>query len=321
MWYAVFGSLLMATWSSAQANQLAAILDSPLLGDYRIPTVITGSFLSLFVLYILVGGTKRVSAFSSKLVPFMFTLYLGTIGWIFICNLDRLYEILHHFQFSLFPLFYGYRNCCRWGRSAMRWGIFKGMQVTEAGVGTQTIPHSMAETDDAHFQGMLAMLSTYTAGIISFLSGYVALITETWQDPELPLGISMVAASFEMYFSFFGIAIIAISTLLFGLGTILGNSYNGSQCYSYLTHNRGIRYYYIGTALIIFIGTIAEVKSVWSFIDFGLALLVVPHMYALILYAYKNSLKSTPSPLLMTYLMQRMMGDYNSLPRLSYVSI
>lgn len=44
-WYAVFGSLLMAAWSAAQANQLAAILDSPLLGNYRIPTLFSGFFL------------------------------------------------------------------------------------------------------------------------------------------------------------------------------------------------------------------------------------------------------------------------------------
>ena len=37
-----------------------------------------------------------------------------------------------------------------------------------------------------------------------------------------------------------------------------------------------------------FLGSIAEVKTVWSLIDIVLASIVIPHMTALILYAYKN---------------------------------
>ncbi len=39
--------------------------------------------------------------------------------------------------------------------SALRWGIFKGTQATEAGIGTQTIPHSMTASEDAIAQGTL----------------------------------------------------------------------------------------------------------------------------------------------------------------------
>jgi AGCS family alanine or glycine:cation symporter len=108
------------------------------------------------------------------------------------------------------------------------------------------------------------------------------LITDTWQDPNLPLGISMLAASFQLYFSYTGIAIVAISTILFAVGTILGNSYNGSQCFSYLTKGRGIYYYYLAMAILVFLGTVAGVDKVWSLIDLSLAFLVIPHMAALL---------------------------------------
>jgi len=288
VWYAVCGSLLMAGWSGAQANQLAAILDSPLLGDYRIPTFVSATVLAALVLFVLIGGTKRVSSISAKIVPVMFVLYLGSLFWILGTNITLLPGVFEKIFEGLFSPYALASGALVGGIvSSMRWGIFKGTQVTEAGVGTQTIPHSMAETNDPHSQGMLAMLSTYSAGMIAFLSGCVALITNTWQNPELPLGISMVAASFEMYFSYFGIAIVAISTLLFAFGTILGNSYNGSQCFDYLTKGRGVYAYYIGSVILIFLGTIADAKNVWSYIDFGLAFIVLPHMTALIIYAYK----------------------------------
>lgn len=291
-WYAVLGSILMVAWSGAQANQLAAILDSPLLGGWRVPTYISGIILAIIVLLILMGGIKRVSHFSAKLVPTMFTLYLGSITWILLMNADQFLSVCQEIFTSAFSPYALASGTVVGGIvNSMRWGVFKGIQATEAGVGTQTIPHSMAQTDNPHTQGMLAMLSTYSAGLIAFLSGCVAIITKTWQDPELPLGISMVAASFQLYFSYIGIAIITISAVLFAFGTILGNSFNGSQCYSYLSQNQGKAYYYGITALIIFVSTISGVKLVWSLVDLCLACIVVPHMAALVLYAHQNGVE------------------------------
>lgn len=288
-WYAMCGAVLMMAWSGAQANQLAAILDSPLLGSYRIPTVISGLILAVLTLGVLIGGIKRISSFSSKLIPVMFTLYLGSCLWILGSNLDKLWDVTYTiFSSALTPYSMATGAVVGGLFSSLRWGIFKGIQVTEAGVGTQTIPHSMAETEDPKSQAMLAMASTYSAGAIAFLSGCVALITKTWEDPSLPTGINMVAASFQMYFSHFGIAIIGISALLFAFGTILGNSFNGSQCFGFLADPKKTLYYYIATAIVIFIGTVSGVDLVWSIIDICLAGLVVPHMAALILYAHKN---------------------------------
>lgn len=288
-WYALCCFALMAAWSSAQANQLAAILNSPLLESYRVPTMISGIVLAVIVILTLIGGIKRISSISSKLVPLMFFLYLGACLWIILFNLDKFWDIsslIIQSAFSPYALASG--TFVGGIIMSLRWGIFKGIQTCEAGVGTQAIPHSMAQTQDPVAQGTLAMLSTYTAGFVAFLSGFVALITQTWLDPELPLGMSMVAASFNLYFSSFGIAIVVISTFLFAFGTILGNSFNGSQCFHYLTNNKKTVYYLAGTACLIFIGSISEAKMVWSLVDIVLACVAVPHMTALVLYAYKN---------------------------------
>lgn len=287
-WYAICCLLLMTVWSGAQSNQLSAIFDSPLLGAYRIPTMISGGITALLLVLVLMGGVKRVAAWSGKLVPTMFALYLGSCLWILALNFDKMGEVLSTmFASALKPYEMATGTLVGGLMSSLRWGVFKGIQCCEAGVGTQSIPHSMAETKDPVAQGMLAMISTFTAGLIAFLSGCVALLTNTWQDAHLPLGISMVAASFELYFSSFGVAIVAISTLLFAFGTILGNCYNGSQCFGFLTQNKGLNYYFLAAAVMVFLGAIAEVKTVWSLIDIVLAMMVLPHMTALVLHARK----------------------------------
>lgn len=289
-WYAICCFVLMTAWSGAQANQLAAILDSPLLGEYRISTMISGALIALLVLGTLMGGIKRVSSFSAKLVPVMFVTYLSASLWILFANLDKLWGVWTLiFQSAFSPYELGTGVVIGGIVSSLRWGVFKGTQASEAGVGTQTIPHSMAETNDPVSQGALAMLSTYTAGVISFISGSVALITETWLDPSLPLGISMVAASFQMYFSYMGIIIVSISALLFAFGTILGNSFNGCQCFGYLTSNKGFIYYYLAMGTVIFLGSIGEAKLVWSLVDLVLVGIALPHMAALVLHTHRSS--------------------------------
>ncbi len=288
-WYAMGCFILMAAWSSAQANQLAAILNSPLLGSYSISTAVSGAAIAIIVVLILMGGIKRISEISSKMVPTMFFLYLSSTLWIIFYNYDKLPGIFGEIFSSAFTP-YALANGAVVGGiiSALRWGTFKGMQTCEAGIGTQAIPHAMAETKDPTAQGTLAMLSTLTAGFIAFLSGCVALITQTWLDPTLPIGITMVAASFEMYFASFGIVIVVIATILFAFGTILGNSYNGSQCFESLLGSNRKGYYIVGSAVIIFLGAISDVTTVWALVDIVMGAVALPHMVALIKFAYQN---------------------------------
>ncbi len=289
-WYAVCCLTLMLAWSAAQANQVAAILDSPLIEGFRVPTIITGVLTSIFTLVMLMGGIKRVGWFSMIHVPLMFVLYVGSCLFIVLSNMDKMGGVLTEiFQSFLSPQPLASGILVGGAVSSLRWGIFKGIQCSETGIGTQTMPHSMAETQNPVTQGLLAMLSTYTAGAVAFLSGCVALLTKTWQDPSLPLGMSMVAASFEVYFSTFGIWIITVASLLFASGPILGNCYNGSQCFSYLTDNRRVKVYYIASSCMVFAGAIADVKTLWSVMDIVLACTALPHIAALVVYAHKEA--------------------------------
>lgn len=281
-WYASCCMIMMMVWSAAQANQLAAVLSSPTLGKWQISPIYSGIGVSLLVGLALLGGVRRIGAFSAKLVPVMFLLYVSSSFWIIGLNLDQLGKIFSDMIQSAFsPYALGSGALVGGAVSALRWGIFKGVQATEAGLGTQTIPHSLSDTSDPKAQGALAMFSTFSSGALTFLSGCVALITQTWQDPSLPLGISMVTASYQQYFSVAGVVIVAIIAFLFGFGTILGNSFNGSQCYGYLTQNKKRRYYIFVTIVMIFLGSLGEVKTVWSMVDIVLCFMAVPHMFGL----------------------------------------
>lgn len=289
-WYAFFCLLLMIVWSAAQANQLADIFSSELLGRYAIPEIITGMILSISIYLILMGGIKRIGNFSEKLVPVMFFLYLSASFWIIACNYSLIPQLIKLiFMSALKPVNLATGIIVGGLTNSLRWGIFKGAQSNEAGIGTSTIPHSMADTSVPTNQGILSMAATYSSGFICILSGFVTLMCDTWQSSQIKLGINMIAYAFGKYFSFFGIIILLISAFLFAFGTILGNSYNGSQCFKFLSKNRYLNYYYFFSTIAIFLGSILDVTFVWTIIDFFLIPVAVPHIIGILIIAFKKS--------------------------------
>lgn len=289
-WYAFFCLILMIVWSAAQSNQLAAVLSSELLGKYAIAEPITGIFLALSICLILIGGIKRIGNFSEKLVPTMFFLYVSASLWIICANYTLLPSIFKLILDSaLKPTAFAAGVVVGGFANAFRWGIFKGVQSNEAGIGTSTIPNSMAETSSPTNQGILSMAATYSAGFICILSGLVTLLCGTWNQTNVKLGINMIAYAFSNYFSYAGIIILTISAFLFAFGTILGNSYNGSQCFNFLSKNRYLNYYYSFSTVAIFLGAILDVTFVWTIIDFFLIPVAVPHIIGILIIAFKKS--------------------------------
>lgn len=262
--YATLTFLLMASWQSNQSNTFASLLE-----PYNIPPAVSGIGIALIILFCLFGGIKRVGAISQRLVPVMFVLYSVAGLWIIGLNISKLPTILALIFRSAFS------GKALMGAAigsglfkALRWGLAKGFYSNESGVGTASIPHSMAETKNPMDQGILAIVSVYSNGFLCLLSGILVLITGVATDPGVSYNINLLVKALGIYFPFFGPLILVTCAILFAFTTILGNGFNGSQCFLYATKNRGLYWYYGLLALIIFWGAVAEIKLVWAVSDF-----------------------------------------------------
>jgi len=285
MLYASAGFITLVIWSGNQANAI-----SDLLQARGIPTYLTGLILTLTIMYLLIGGIKRVANFSTRLVPIMFFLYCGATLWIIFNNISKLPAVINLIFRSAFTPQAIFGAGVGYGlQAALRWGLAKGFFANEAGLGTPTIPHSMAKTKSPINQGIISMVSVYSNGFLCLLSGLVVLLTETWLDSSLGSGINILAQSLNLYFSNFGIIILSLSLFLFVFGSIVGNSYNGSQCYLYATKNRWLNHYYILIAITVFIGSITDVVFLAKITDFFLIPIAIPNMIGVILLAFRES--------------------------------
>ncbi|MFC1842415.1 alanine/glycine:cation symporter family protein [Candidatus Dependentiae bacterium] len=282
-WYAVVMIIVFAVWSGTQANTLANIL-----AKEGVPQWWVGIALAIIVSIVLHGGAKRVGLVASKLVPFMFILYLLFALWVLLKDFAALQGALKLIFSSIFspaaPLgaFVGSTVV-----NAMRAGIFQSIYITEAGMGTSSIAHSMSDAKKNTDQGLLAMYSIVADAFLSFLSGLIIIVTGVWCIASKP-DSTLIYTAFKQNTPVLGGFILIVSIALFVTTTVIGNSFNGMQSFASFTKHKGIEYYKIFTAIMIFLGSIMSMPLVWQLVGVVITFVAVPNVVSLVILAFKK---------------------------------
>jgi len=283
LWYGMLTMFLFPGWAALQANTLAEIL------SYEgIPTWATGIGLVILLMGVILGGISRVGAVASKLVPLMFVLYVGFATTILLSNIGLLgaaFKLI--FSHILSP-------CAPVGAflgatvyMALRSGVYRGIYITEAGIGTSSIPHALADVKRATDQGVLAMFSVAADTVLSIVSGLLVLITGIWFKTKVFTSTLMYHV-FKMHSPYLGKYVLILSISLLVFTTILGNSFNGIQNFATFFRYRCIKLYYVLLGTVVFLGAIAHVGMMWDIMDIILALVAIPNLIGIIILSYRH---------------------------------
>lgn len=284
--YAFAALALLTAWSANQANNISILLEAK-----GVPTYLSGFFMACSIILILVGGITRIGALNDKLVPIMFILYTSATMWIIGQNLAMLPAMFALMLRGLFSLQGASGAGLGFGLfSAMRWGVAKGIQANETGVGTATFPHSAASTNSAYNQGVISMVSVFSTAFLCLTSGLTVMVTGAFLVPGATFDIRMFAAIMNDYFPLLGSSGLMACAFMFAFGTILGNCYNASQCFLYLLDKKWLKSFYIFSACVIFWGCISETIFLWTIVDFFVLPVVIPNLLAIVILIYKNQL-------------------------------
>ena len=282
MWYGALTVFLFAGWSGLQANTLATIFA---LED--IPKSATGLCLALVVLIVLHGGITRIGEVASKLVPLMFIMYVTFSLSIILSNIPALSDaviLIFRSAFTPSAAVGGFLGATVLG--AMRQGVNRSIYITEAGLGTSCIAHSMADTDRTSDQAILAMYSIIADTFLATLSGLLILVTGMWSRGAF--SNTLVYEAFKVYSPGFGKWVLLASVTLFVLTTVIGNSFNASQSFASFTKYRWMNWYYAFLAVVVIMGAHAQVPLVWKVMDVMQILVAIPHICGLMFLAIKR---------------------------------
>lgn len=283
-WYGFLMLLLyFFGWQTVQSNTLAAIF-----AQESIPPIAVGLVLGLLLYVILRCGVITVGRLASYLVPIMFCLYLFFAILILLKHSDVLFDSLRLVVMDAFSLHaFGTASWINLIMVSMQAGVYRGIFISEAGLGTSSISHSVSNADRPQDQGLLALYSTIADIILSLVSGLLILVTGVWQG-QTSLKATLIYEAFRQEVPGVGQYVLLMSITLFVFTTILGNGFNGMQIYKYFTNARHVHWYIVLVSLVVAFATLLPVATVWKVQDFLLTLAIIPHIFGLLYLVIKH---------------------------------
>jgi len=246
-----------------QANQSYELFGK-LIG---IPDYLYGILLAILVAIVIVGGIKRIGQTTEKIVPFMVVLYVGASLFVILTNLDKLPGVLLSMINGAFNPDAAYGGFI----GALVTGIKRAVFSNEGGVGSASIAHSAAKTDEPVREGIVAMIGPFIDTIVvCFMTASVILITAE-SNPLYQVGggingAELTSAAFGSSISWFPY-ILSIVVFLFSFSTMISWYYYGDKGWKYLFGSSSIKVYqtiYLGC---IVLGSVASLGNVIDFSD------------------------------------------------------
>lgn len=182
-WLAVAFSIAAAicaflTGNAVQANTVADVM----LSDFEIPRALTGFITAGLVGAVVLGGIKRIGYVTSRLVPFMATMYVLAGLVILVLNYNMVIPAFFEIITNAFNPQAGVLGV---GSGAfiftLSYGVQRGLFSNEAGQGSAPIAHSAAKTDQPVREGVVALLEPFIDTlVVCTITGLVIVTTGAW---------------------------------------------------------------------------------------------------------------------------------------------
>jgi len=237
------------------------------------------------VAVVLLGGVRWLAETAGRLVPLMAICYVVGASVILLNHLPAIpgaFVLIVESAFNPVAAAGGFAGAGI--MLAMQMGVARGVFSNEAGLGSAPIAHAAAATDSPVQQGMIAMLGTFIDTlIICTLTGLVIIVSSTWMSGETGANLSRLA--FEQSLPGFGGYLVTFGLAIFAFTTILGWSFYGEKCATYLFGDKAVLPFRILWILMIPVGAMAHqhLTMVWLIADTLNALMALPNLIALLL--------------------------------------
>ena len=289
--YALFGVLtVFGTGNATQVNTIVSSIHSALHNLHIIDgtvderaNLIFGIFIAAFVAMVLLGGIQRIGQVSEKLVPFMAALYVILAIGVVILHISRVPAVFAMIFKSAFTPQAATGGIIGSMFLSMKKGVSRGIFSNEAGLGTGSIAHACADTNNAVHQGMFGIFEVFMDTIvICTLTGLVILLGAPnivyGQAAGAELTISGFTATYGGWVSIFT----AVAMCCFAFSTIIGWGLYGSRCIEFLGGEKLVRPFLVAYSFVSIICATINLGLLWDIADTFNGLMAIPNLIALL---------------------------------------
>lgn len=292
VFYAVFGVLtVFGTGNATQVNTIVSSVNTALMNFNILKgepnsnvNLIFGIFIAALVAMVLLGGIKRIGQVSEKLVPFMAVLYVILALGVIILNLPRVPGIFAQIVSGAFTPRAATGGIIGSMFLSMKKGVSRGIFSNEAGLGTGSIAHACADTDNAVHQGMFGIFEVFMDTIvICTLTGLVILLAAPNISYGQAAGAELTISGFTATYGGWVSILTAIAMCCFAFSTIIGWGLYGSRCIEFLGGEKFVRPFLVVYSFVSIVGATMNLGLLWDISDTFNGLMAVPNLIALLM--------------------------------------
>src|SRR3954470_19081323 len=266
----------LTTTPFTQPNSMALVLNTVV----GIPKLASGITIAILTWLVIIGGIKSIGRAAEKLSPMKVGLYLFGGLIVIGLNLSRIPSIIS----LVFERAFSFQSAAGGGLGilvALRYGIARGIYANEAGYGTAAVAYGTARSTQPVLQGLNAVMEVFVVSFVtSTISAMTILLTGVWESGLT--STAAVAAAFNTVMPVAGGYIVAFCAFLFGYTTLIGWAYFGEQFFEYILGRRVTTTYRWIYCLLIPLGAVSKVATVWAWGDLMNALQVFPNLIGVI---------------------------------------
>lgn len=274
------GVALLGIGTFAQVNSIA---DAATLA-FNSPKWLTAIIVTVLTAAVTLGGIKRISSVSEKIVPFMALFYIVGVSILIVFNFDKLpyaVSLIVRSAFNPQAVLGGTLGITI--TLAIQRGIARGVFSNESGLGSAPIAAAAAKTKSCVRQGLITMTGTFFDTIVvCTMTGLAIVITDSWRGSSEGVKVTLDAFQAGIGVNFIGNFIVNVGLIFFSFTTVLGWNYYGEKCLQYLAGTKAILPYRILYIILVAIGPFLPLELVFIIADIVNGLMAIPNLIGLI---------------------------------------
>ena len=272
--------------SLLQVNAAAGAMEA----GFSVPPLLTGGVVAVLAVVTVLGGAKRISSLTEKLVPFM------TVGFLVVCiavlllRRERIPAALTAIWEDAFSV-----NSAGAGllgfltARGIRFGVMRGLVSNEAGCGTAPMAHAAADADLPARQGLFGLVEVFVDTVLLCTVTALCLLVSDSGPTAFGEDVTHTAqAAFSSVLGAWAGGFFAVSILLFGVATVICWAHYGMTCVQYLfpkgrkkRATEGV--YVVILAASLAVGAVTAPTLAWTVADVAISVMTLLNLGVLVL--------------------------------------
>lgn len=274
--FAVSGLICWCGISQVISNSISSSFENA----FHVPPIYSTVVLVVIAAIIVLRKNATVKVLDI-IVPIMAACYFFITIFIIVSNAGQLPAVFGR----IFSEAFGIRQVAGGGIGAVIMnGAKRGLFSNEAGSGSAPCAAAAADISHPAKEGLLQALGVFIDTlVICTCSAMIMLLTPEAMTKGLE-GMDLLQTAMQYHLGEFGVVFIAVILWLFSFSTFLGILFYARSNVAYLFGDNWISQtlYKVLALVMLFIGGLAAYQFVWDLGDFGVGLMTVFNMIALI---------------------------------------